>query len=392
MTLLPIAPPTTPANGATAGEAATTSGDFATLLALVAGTAPAPTGNPVLPELAMPPAETPEPQPDQVESGRDPAVLPDAVAVVALPMPVRAATPAARPIPSPSQLAERPGVRVPASAVAVEASPALAATPRPSTFEALEAPPPPAPPSAPPTEVPLPPVAEVPPVPVAAKPSSRPPVTVPASRAAVEASPVLAEFSPALVAAPPVGEESPVVPENLLSEHRVVEKPLPHVDVPALAPLPTAVVRTEAALPADAPAPPPLAPPAVPEQIVSAVVPLHGRGDGRHEVTLELRPEDLGPIRVEVTVEQQTVHLTLHAAEPATGRLLSSALAELRTALADAGLRAGHVAVSPDSGSGTGRRSRPEPPQTETTRGDSTTPERVRTVRPSAAGRLDLLL
>lgn len=151
-------------------------------------------------------------------------------------------------------------------------------------------------------------------------------------------------------------------------------------------------MRTEAARPADAPAPTPVAPPAVPEQIVSAVVPLHGRGDGRHEVTLELRPEDLGTIRVEVSVERQTVHLTLHAAEPATGRLLSIALAELRTALADAGLRAGHLAVSPDGGSATGRRSRPEPPQAEKAHGDSTTPERVRTARPSAAGRLDLLL
>jgi flagellar hook-length control protein FliK len=105
-----------------------------------------------------------------------------------------------------------------------------------------------------------------------------------------------------------------------------------------------------------------VAPPAIPEQIVSAVVPLHGRGDGRHEVTLELRPDDLGTIRVEVSVEHQTVHLTLHAAEPATGRLLSAALADLRSALADAGLQAGHVAVSPDSGTGANRRSRPQAP------------------------------
>ncbi|HKY77297.1 MAG TPA: flagellar hook-length control protein FliK [Acidimicrobiia bacterium] len=153
-----------------------------------------------------------------------------------------------------------------------------------------------------------------------------------------------------------------------------------------------AVVQAEATVPADAPTPTPVAPPAVPEQIVSAVVPLHGRGDGRHEVTLELRPDELGTIRVEVSVEHQTVHLTLLAAEPATGRLLSAALAELRTALADAGLRAGHLAVSPDGGSATGRRSRPEPPPAERAQGDSTPPERVRTVRPSAAGRLDLLL
>lgn len=110
-------------------------------------------------------------------------------------------------------------------------------------------------------------------------------------------------------------------------------------------------------------------------------------------MTLELRPDDLGTIRVEVSVERQTVHLTLHAAEPATGRLLSAALAELRAALVDAGLRAGHLAVSPDGGSATGRRSRPEPRQADQARhGSSPTPETVRTVRPAAAGRLDLFL
>ena len=54
---------------------------------------------------------------------------------------------------------------------------------------------------------------------------------------------------------------------------------------------------------------PAASPAAVADQIVSVVVPLHGRGDGRHEVTLELRPDDLGAIRVEVSVEHQTVHL-----------------------------------------------------------------------------------
>lgn len=185
-----------------------------------------------------------------------------------------------------------------------------------------------------------------------------------------------------------------MVSENLLPERRVAEKPLPRVEVPAPSPLPVAVVRPEASVPADAPAPTPVAPPAVPEQIVSAVVPLHGRGDGRHEVTLELRPEDLGTIRVEVSVEQQTVHVTLHAADPATGRLLSAALADLRAALVDAGLRAGHLAVSPDGGSATGRRSRSEPRLAEESRrSGSTTPETGRTVRgTAAAGRLDLFL
>ena len=139
-----------------------------------------------------------------------------------------------------------------------------------------------------------------------------------------------------------------------------------------------------------------MAPPAIPEQIVSAVVPLHGRGDGRHEVTLELRPDDLGTIRVEVSVDHQTVHLTLHAAEPATGRLLSAGLADLRSALADAGLQAGHVAVSPDGGSGTNRRARPQAEAEPRLPGQATPvsaiPATTPIVRPVAAGRLDLLL
>ena len=144
----------------------------------------------------------------------------------------------------------------------------------------------------------------------------------------------------------------------------------------------------------------PALPATVPDQIVSAVVPLHGRGDGRHEVTLELRPEHLGAIRVEVSVEQQTVHLTLHAADPATGRLLAAALPELRSALAEAGLTAGSVGVGPDGGGGTGARqpnASDEPSERRPGgRGRRTDepepPAAVGTVRRSTTGGLDLFL
>jgi hypothetical protein len=228
---------------------------------------------------------------------------------------------------------------------------------------------------------------------------------VPASPKAVEKSPALTGFSPASTpdeppVAQPVAEVSPRVPENSVAERRVPEKPFPRIDGPVPPPPPAAVVRTEANLPVDAPAPAPAAPPAVPEQIVSAVVPLHGRGDGRHEVTLELSPDDLGTIRVEVSVEHQTVHLTLHAAEPATGRLLSAALADLRAALADAGLRAGDLFVGADGGGAAGRRQASsgsgEASGRRTSAGRSSAhddrPEAVRHVRPAPAGRLDLFL
>jgi len=163
----------------------------------------------------------------------------------------------------------------------------------------------------------------------------------------------------------------------------------------------SAPVRPAEAVAAPAHAAPAATPAAVADQIVSAVVSLHGRGDGRHVVTLELRPEELGSIRVEMSVEHQTVHLTLHAAEPATGRLLAAALPDLRSALADAGLTAGHLGVGADSGHGAGRRhsdgagdaDRPgaslRPPDGLKPAGERT----VAVARPAAAaGRLDLFL
>jgi flagellar hook-length control protein FliK len=253
---------------------------------------------------------------------------------------------------------ERPAVRVPACPVAVEHSPVLVEAPVDSTIEAHETP----------------------------RAVDRPLAEV------VRPTPGLA--------ARPLAEDSPPVSENFVAERRVPAKPFPRIDAPAPTPLPAAVVRAEASRPVDTPAPTTVAPPAVPVQIVSAVVPLHGRGDGRHEVTLELRPEDLGTIRVEVSVEHQTVHVTLHAAEPATGRLLSAALADLRSALADAGLRAGDVFVSPDGDGAAGRR-QASPGSGETSdrrasaRGgtsDDSRSDPVRIVRPATAGRLDLFL
>jgi flagellar hook-length control protein FliK len=474
MTLLPIAAPTAPSNGAGGVDTTTGNGDFAALLALVAGTVVSPPAAPVTPDEAVPEADALAPPADPVEPARDEPQPQDVVAVAAAP--VQVAVPCdVRPRPaSPRPLPGRPATGVQVPQVAVDSAPALVEAPPPASPVPLAPLAPaggtPAPPASPgETTLPAPPVVEAPapPARVESPPTGpgevsaaaaiavqatferppllveppgrgRPPVSVPASRIVaggspapvdvpadptppgpvapgpletaaavsppgaparierpsvrVPASPAGIEASPALVEAPLPGQESPVAPENFVPESRVPVKPLPRIDAPASVPLPAPVARAEATLPVDAPAPAPAAPPAVPEQIVSAVVPLHGRGDGRHEVTLELRPDDLGTIRVEVSVEQQTVHLTLHAAEPATGRLLSAALADLRSALADAGLQAGHLAVSPDGGGATARRPRPETPLPERRSATSTTPETVRRSRPAASGRLDLLL
>ena len=210
-----------------------------------------------------------------------------------------------------------------------------------------------------------------PPTVATVSPFERPPVDVPAADHADAFPAPKAAERPAAPAAPPgaATQVAPLVAAN----------------------------RSNTLAPVDEAPAAPAAPVTVPEQIVSAVVPLHGRGDGRHEVTLELRPDNLGTIRVEVAVEQQTVHLTLQAAEPATSRLLTANLADLRAALADAGLTAGQVGVGLDSSGGGRRRSRPqpesEPSLRDTGRATATaTIASVRTLRLAAAGRLDLLL
>jgi flagellar hook-length control protein FliK len=234
-------------------------------------------------------------------------------------------------------------------------------------------------------------------------------VRVPASSTAVQKSPALTEAAAApsaLLPDPGAPADPPAAAGAGVEQTAKGDRPQPKAAAGGQGPAPVmtgllpGAARTEATLPADAPASPSATPPAVPEQIVSAVVPLHGRGDGRHEVTLELRPDDLGTIRVEVSVEHQTVHLTLHAAEPSTGHLLAAVLPELRSALADAGLQAGHLAVNADGGAGTGRRhASPEPGETAERRpgrsgtaGGNDSTDTVRPVRPATAGRLDLFL
>jgi flagellar hook-length control protein FliK len=135
--------------------------------------------------------------------------------------------------------------------------------------------------------------------------------------------------------------------------------------------------------------------PPVVDQVVSVVEPLRHRGDGHHELTLDLRPAELGAIRVEVSIDQGTVHLSLHADEASTGTLLHQAMPELRAALEEAGLVAGRLGVGPGDREG----GRP-PAQSRPTEGDEPTAGRPKaaaaaTIRPPvapAAGALDLLL
>jgi hypothetical protein len=128
--------------------------------------------------------------------------------------------------------------------------------------------------------------------------------------------------------------------------------------------------------------------------VVAVVAPLRHRGDGTHELTLELRPAQLGTIRAEVTLDQGTVHLSLHADDDSTTRLLRQSVPELRLALEEVGLAAGRFGVG--SGDAQGRAPRhpgPGRPDDAPSTGAATGPAAATgLLRPSAAGAVDLLL
>ena len=93
---------------------------------------------------------------------------------------------------------------------------------------------------------------------------------------------------------------------------------------------------------------------AVAEQLVAVVRPL-SEGDGTHSLTVDLHPMDLGRVRLEISMEGATIHVTMHAEHAATSTLLHESLPELHRSLDDAGLRAGRVSLGADSSTSDGR-------------------------------------
>jgi hypothetical protein len=87
--------------------------------------------------------------------------------------------------------------------------------------------------------------------------------------------------------------------------------------------------------------------------VLAAVSPLLRGPDGSHRLTLQLAPEHLGRVRVEVTVSGAEVALHLVAADAGTRETLRHGLADLRAQLEQSGLRTTEVDVrlgSPDQG------------------------------------------
>lgn len=160
---------------------------------------------------------------------------------------------------------------------------------------------------------------------------------------------------------------SPLVPgRDGDAAQQKVAKPAPGI-APAVGP----AASTEAA---DSPTPPPVSfavasaptvtgaaaptpgPPAgTAAQLAPAVLAVHRRGpDGTHRLSIEVTPEALGRIRVEVELRDGQVALTIAGGSDAARDALRAALPELRRVLEAAGVSTGALAVSPDD-AGTGQ-------------------------------------
>jgi flagellar hook-length control protein FliK len=80
-------------------------------------------------------------------------------------------------------------------------------------------------------------------------------------------------------------------------------------------------------------------------QVVSLLTPLRHNGDGEYRLMLQLRPEQLGRVDVQVTLNNGQVSIHLLADNAASRQMLRDHMPELRDALADAGLDAGSLDV-----------------------------------------------
>lgn len=169
------------------------------------------------------------------------------------------------------------------------------------------------------------------------------------------------------------------------------------VPLPAVPSSPTAAVRVERPEIVSAPVAAPALPDPV-EQVVRVVTPLRRLGDGQHDLVLELRPADLGAVRVELSLDKGVVHLGLRAEVEQTNQLLRAALPELRQQLDAAGVMAGRVAVDADAGSGARQwRTAPEDGATGRRRDETVPDDDEVTPTPaysssSAYGHVDVLL
>ncbi len=138
------------------------------------------------------------------------------------------------------------------------------------------------------------------------------------------------------VGAPPAGARAPEVDR-------------PGSDTPEPAPVLLAADPSTRAAPS-APSPPgspatPVVVEAPAFQVAAALRNVRLDEDGRHELSFDLHPAELGAVSVDVVVDGGRVNVVLRAEQPAAVDLLRSELDQLRQLLADGGLDVGDLSL-----------------------------------------------
>ena len=126
--------------------------------------------------------------------------------------------------------------------------------------------------------------------------------------------------------------------------------PAPPVDLAAALPSapPAQPVSVEAA---PTPAPAPAAPAPAATQVLSALGPALEGPDGSYSMSLQLYPEELGAVQVEISLRNGELSLALRSPDAEAVEVLRAAVADLRTQLESTGLRSADVSVDLGQGS-----------------------------------------
>lgn len=135
-----------------------------------------------------------------------------------------------------------------------------------------------------------------------------------------------------------------------------------------------------------------VAAPALSEQIVEVLSPLRRGPDGTHQVALQLRPDELGEVLVDVRVRGNEISLSLRADLAPTADLLRESLAELRSELEAAGFRSGNLDVGSHAERRSEREALPVPPVDLASRARNAADHVPDPASPSGATGLDLRL
>jgi flagellar hook-length control protein FliK len=158
-------------------------------------------------------------------------------------------------------------------------------------------------------------------------------VETPSGSTTTDGSEATADSHAAAPDALPVAEKSP-----LPVQPNAVNPPAPRSDA------------TIADVAEGAPTPPSPTPDATPtQQVAEALREVRRLADGSHRLSLQLHPEELGAVHLEVALRDGRLHVRAVAETEAARSALERNLPELRSDLRDAGIRAGSLEVGPDA-------------------------------------------